>query len=94
MLKQAEIIDQFKRKNAIFINVQNCNKSHIILVVEMHVKLVENNNNIQFNKMFAFDDLFNDLFYQKQKISISLYYDIKFLIINAESQIFVDFHYK
>ena len=29
----------------------------------MHAKLVENNNNIQFNEIFAFDDLFNDFFY-------------------------------
>ena len=29
----------------------------------MHAKFIENNNNIQFNEMFAFDNLFNDLFY-------------------------------
>ena len=37
--------------------------NYIILVVEMHAKLVEDNNYIQFNKMFIFDDLFNNLFY-------------------------------
>ena len=92
MLKRAEIVDQIKRKNTIFVNVQNCNKNCIIFVVEMHAKLVENNNYIQFNKMFAFDDLFNDFFYQRQKISISLRHDIEFFIIDAKSQIFVNFH--
>ena len=31
----------------------------------MHAKFVEDRNDIQFNKMFAFDDLFNDFFYQE-----------------------------
>ena len=94
MLKRAEIVDQIKRKNTIFISAQNCDKSRIILVVGVHAKLVENNDYIQFNKMLAFDDLSNDLFYQKQKISISLRHDIELSVINAESQIFVNFHYK
>ena len=58
----------------------------------MHAKLVENNDYIQFNEMFAFDDLFNDFFYQEQKISISFRHDIEFSVINAESQVFVNFH--
>ena len=91
-MKRVEIIDQLKRKNAIFINIQNYDKNYIILVVEMHAKLVENNDNIQFNKIFTFNNLFNDLFYQEQKISISFCHDIELSIINAKSQIFVDFH--
>ena len=31
----------------------------------MHTKFIKNNDNIQFNKMFAFDNFFNDFFYQK-----------------------------
>ena len=58
----------------------------------MHTKFIEDSDDIQFNKIFAFDDFFNDFFYQEQRISISLRHDIKFSIINAESQIFVDFH--
>ena len=58
----------------------------------MHAKLIKNNNDIQFNKMFAFNNFFNDFFYQKQRISILFYYDIEFSIIDAESQIFVNFH--
>ena len=58
----------------------------------MHTKFIKNNNDIQFNEMLAFDDLFNDFFYQKQKVLISLRHDIEFSIINAELQIFVDFH--
>ena len=60
----------------------------------MHAKFVENRNNIQFNEIFAFDNFFNDFFYQRQKILISFYYNIKFSIINAELQVFVDFYYK
>ena len=60
----------------------------------MHAKLVEDNDDIQFNKIFAFDDLFNNLFYQKQKILISFCHDIEFSIINVKSQIFIDFYYK
>ena len=60
----------------------------------MHAKLIKNSNNIQFNEMLAFDNFFNDFFYQKQKISISLYHDIEFSIINVKSQIFVNFHCK
>ena len=44
-------------------NAQNCDKNCIIFVIEMHAKFVKNNDDIQFNEMFAFDDLFNDLFY-------------------------------
>ena len=58
----------------------------------MHAKFIKNNDNIQFNKMFAFDNFFNDFFYQKQKISISFCHDIELSIIDAESQIFVNFH--
>ena len=29
----------------------------------MHAKLIEDNDDIQFNEIFAFDDLFNDFFY-------------------------------
>ena len=92
MLKRAESVDQIKKKNTIFISVQNCNKSRIILAVEMHAKLIESSDDIQSSEMLAFDDLFNDLFYQKQRISISLCHDIKLSIIDAESQIFVSFH--
>ena len=58
----------------------------------MHAKFIKNNDNIQFNEMFIFDNLFNDFFYQKQKISISFYHDIELLIIDAELQIFINFH--
>ena len=58
----------------------------------MHAKFIKDSNDIQFNKMFTFDNLFNDFFYQEQKISISLCYNIEFLIINAKSQIFINFH--
>ena len=58
----------------------------------MHTKLVEDSNDIQFNEMLIFNDFFNDFFYQEQRISISLRHDIKFSIINTESQIFVNFH--
>ena len=58
----------------------------------MHAKFIKNSDDIQFNEMLTFDDFFNDLFYQEQKVSISLCHDIEFLIINAESQIFVNFH--
>ena len=51
----------------------------------MHAKLIKDNNNIQFNKMFAFDNLFNDFFYQEQKILISFCHDVELLIINAKS---------
>ena len=85
MLKRAEFVDQVKWKNTIFINVQNYDKSRIIFVVKMYAKLIKNNDNIQFNEIFTFDNLFNDFFYQKQKISISFYHDVKFLIIDAES---------
>ena len=60
----------------------------------MHAKFIKNNDDIQFNEKFAFDNFFNDLFYQEQKISILFCHDIEFLIIDAESQIFVNFHYK
>ena len=60
----------------------------------MHAKFIKDNDDIQFNKMFAFDDFFNNFFYQEQKISILFCHDIKFSIINAKSQIFVDFYYK
>ena len=58
----------------------------------MHAKLIKNNDNIQFNEMLTFDDFFNDFFYQKQKISISIRHNIKLSIIDAKSQIFVNFH--
>ena len=58
----------------------------------MHAKFVESNDNIQFNEIFTFDNFFNDFFYQEQKISILFYYNIEFSIIDAESQIFVDFY--
>ena len=60
----------------------------------MHTKLIKDSDDIQFNKIFAFDDLFNDFFYQKQKILILFCHDIKLSIINAKLQIFVDFHYE
>ena len=91
MLKRVEVLDQIKRKNVILISVQNCDKSRIIFVVEMHAKLVKDSNNIQFDKIFTFDNLFNDLFYQKQKILISLCHDFELLIINAKLQIFTNF---
>ena len=50
----------------------------------MHAKLVENNDDIQFNEIFAFNNLFNDFFYQKQKILILFCHDIKLSIINAK----------
>ena len=51
----------------------------------MHAKLIKDSDDIQFNKIFAFDNLFNDFFYQEQRISILFCHDIKFLIIDAES---------
>ena len=83
MLKRVEVIDQVKRRNAIFINVQSCDKNFITFIIEMHAKLVKDNNNIQFNKIFEFDSLFNDLFYWKQKILISFCHDVEFSIIDA-----------
>ena len=94
MLKRAKSVDQAKRKNTILVSVQSCDKSRIILAVGMHAKFIESSDDIQFNEMLAFDNLFNDLFYQKQRISISLCHNIKFSIIDAESQIFVNFHYE
>ena len=64
-MERAEVIDQIKQKNAIFVNVQRCDKNRIILVIEVHTKLGENDDNIQFDEILAFNDLFNDLFYQK-----------------------------
>ena len=58
----------------------------------MHAKFIKNNNDIQFNKIFTFDDLFNNLFYQEQKILILFYHDIKLSIIDAKSQILVNFY--
>ena len=60
----------------------------------MHAKFIKDNDDIQFNKMFAFNNLFNDFFYQEQKILISFCHDIELLIIDAKSQIFVNFHCK
>ena len=60
----------------------------------MHTKFVKDSDNIQLNKMFAFDTLFNNFFYQEQKMLISLYQNIKFSIIDAKSQIVVNSHCK
>ena len=51
----------------------------------MHAKLIKDSDDIQFNEMFTFDNFFNDLFYQGQRISISFYHDIELSIIDAES---------
>ena len=76
----------------IIVNVRNCNKNYIIFVVETHTKFIKNSDDIQFNEIFTFDNLFNNLFYQKQRISILLYHDIEVSIIDVKSQVFVNFY--
>ena len=51
----------------------------------MHAKFIKGNDDIQFNEMLAFDNLFNDFFYQEQKILISFCHDIELSIIDAKS---------
>ena len=58
----------------------------------MRTKLIKSNDDIQFNEMLTFDNFFNNFFYQVQRVSISLHHDIEISIIDAKSQIFVNFY--
>ena len=57
MLIVIRLIDQIKRQHVIFVNTYKNNKDNIVFVIKIHFKLIKNNDNIQFNKIFAVNNL-------------------------------------
>ena len=56
MLIVKRLIDQIKKQHVIFVNTYKSDKDNVVFVIEVHSKLIENDNDIQFNEIFAVND--------------------------------------
>ena len=57
MLIIKRFIDQIKKQHVTLINIYKSDKDNVIFVIKMHFEFIEDDNNIQFNKIFAVSDL-------------------------------------
>ena len=57
MLIIKRLINQIERQYVILINTYKSNKDDVVFAIKVHSKLIEDNNNIQSNKIFTVSNL-------------------------------------
>ena len=57
MLIVKRLIDQIERQHVIFVNIYESNKDDVVFVIKMHSELIEDDDDIQFDEIFAVSDL-------------------------------------
>ena len=53
MLIIKRLIDQIEKQYVIFVNIYESNENNIVFVIKMHSEFIKDDDNIQFNKIFA-----------------------------------------
>ena len=53
MLIVERFIDQIERQHVIFVNTYKSDEDNVVFAIEMHSELIEDDDDIQFNEIFA-----------------------------------------
>ena len=56
MLIIKRLINQIEKQHVIFVNIHKSDENDVVFVIKIHFKLIEDDDNIQFNKIFAVSD--------------------------------------
>ena len=56
MLIVERFIDQIERQHVIFVNTYKSDEDDVVFAIKMHFKLIEDDDNIQFDEIFAVSD--------------------------------------
>ena len=57
MLIVKQLIDQIKRQHVIFVNIHKSDEDDVIFVIKVHSEFIKDDDDIQFNEIFAVSDL-------------------------------------
>ena len=57
MLIIKRFIDQIEKQHVIFVNIHESDEDNIVFVIKMHSELIKDDDDIQFDKIFAVNNL-------------------------------------
>ena len=57
MLIVKRLIDQIKRQHMIFVNIYKNEEDDVVFAIKMHFKLIKDDDDIQFDEIFAVSNL-------------------------------------
>ena len=75
----------------ILVNVERAYENSKIFVLRIHLKLIKNRYDVQFEQKLTINDFNENFFYQRNKITIAFDYDVQLSIIHTQTKLIVRF---